>query len=160
VTDLCTAADVLARPTLIGVTLSDAKTASIPGYISEASLLVQGYLGHTYPDPPTDGSTNRDPVPDAARIVTARVVARALTATPVDPNFDRYASSMGPFTHTKSVAQDVLGGGVWLTRQDKMALDAIGGTYAKMTNVPMYDLRWCPPVPGPNWWLMTPAPGG
>jgi hypothetical protein len=159
VTDLCTAADVLARPTLIGVTLSDAKTASIPGYFSEASLLVQGYLGHTYPDPPTDGSTNPDPVPGAARIVTARVVARALTATPVDPNFDRYGSTMGPFTHTKSVAQDVLGGGVWLTRQDKLALDAIGGTYSRMTNVAVYDLRWCPPAP-PNWWLMTPAPGG
>ena len=101
-TDLCTSGDVLARPTLIGVTLRDAQTASIPGYISEASLLVQGYLGHTYPDPPTDGSTNPDPVPNAARIVCARVVARALTATPVDGNYDRYASAMGPFTHTKA----------------------------------------------------------
>jgi hypothetical protein len=152
VTDLCTAADVLARPTLIGVTLSDAKAASIPAYIEEASALVCGYLGHTF------AGTDDDPVPNAARIVTARVVARALTATPVDGNFDTYGSTMGPFAHTKHVAQDVLGGGVWLTRQDKLALDSIGGTYSKMTNVPLYDLRWCPPAP-PNWWLMTPASG-
>lgn len=149
--DLCTEADVMARPALAGLTLSTAQTASVDGYIDEASVLIEGYLGHTYAADET--------VPDAARIVCARVVARALTATPVDPNFDRYDSTMGPFTQQKHVAPDVLGGGVWLTRQDKMALDAIGGVYSRMTNVSLYPFDPCPTAP-PNWWLMTPAPGG
>jgi hypothetical protein len=138
-TDLCTPEDVLARPTLQDVTLSQTKQDQIPGYIEEASILVEGYLGHTYPDPPTDDTPNPDPVPAAAKIVTARMVARALTATPVEGNFDTYGSTMGPFAHTKHVAADVLGGGVWLTRQDKMALDSIGGIYSLQTNVAMYD---------------------
>lgn len=39
-TPLCTEADVLARPALVGVTLNEAQTASIPGYIEEASALI------------------------------------------------------------------------------------------------------------------------
>lgn len=102
-------------------------------------------------------------MPNAATIVCARVVARTLTSTPVEPNLDTYsrASAMGPFNHTdiRHVAQDVLGGGVWLTRQDKMALSSVGGTYSKMTNLPLYPFDPCPPAP-PNWWRMTPASGG
>lgn len=137
---LCTQADVLDRPALSAAgisTFTETQAAQVDGYIEEASVLVEGYLGHTYADPPTDGSPNPDPVPDAARLVAARVVARALTSTPVDPNFDSYSSAMGPFSHQKHVAQDVLGGGVWLTRQDKMALDAID-TNARISNISTY----------------------
>lgn len=115
----------MAQANITAANITDVQSAEITGYIEEASVLVEGYLNHTFDDPPTDGSPNADPVPDAARIVTSRVVARAMTSTPVDPNFDQYSSGMGPFTHSKHVAQDVLGGGVWLTHQDKMALDSI-----------------------------------
>lgn len=152
-TALCTEADLLARPALIRVTLSDAQTASIPGFSDEASVLIEGYIGHTF------AGTDDDPVPTAAVIVCARVVARALTATPVDPNFDAYGSTIGPFAHSKRVAPDVLGGGVWLTKQDKLALDSIGGAYSRMTNIALYDLGWCPPAP-PDWWEVTPASSG
>jgi hypothetical protein len=155
-TDLCTIDDVLDRPALIGVAITATMTAQIPGYIEEASALVCGYLGHQF------AGTDDDPIPNAARIVAARAVARALTATPVDGNCDSYTngSTMGPFAHTSTrhVASDVLGGGVWLTRQDKMALDSIGGTYSLQTNVALFDLPWsrCPPPAG-RWWLMLPA---
>jgi hypothetical protein len=154
VTLLCTSDDVMERPQILAAPTGTVDTASIPGYIEEASILVEGYLGHTYPDPPTDPDVvNPDPVPDAARVVAARAVARALIADaanngpggprPLDPNIDAYTSSrsMGGFSATKTehVAADVLGGGVWLTRQDKMALDSIGGAYSRQTNVPLYD---------------------
>jgi Phage protein Gp19/Gp15/Gp42 len=117
---------------------------------------VCGYLAHMYAADET--------VPNAVVIVTARVVARALTTSPTDPNVDSYASTraMGSFSasNTAHVAQDVLGGGVWLTRQDKMALDAIDGIGSQTAiNVPLYRLSWCPDAPD-GWWLMAPAPGG
>lgn len=129
-TALCTQTDVLARPAMhqANITvdnITDLQIANITGYIEEASILVEGYLNHTFDDAPEPPAINPDPVPDAARVVTARVVARAMTSAPVDPNFDQYSSGMGPFQHTKHVSQDVLGGGVWLTHQDKMALDSI-----------------------------------
>src|SRR4051812_40145806 len=130
--NLCTDADVQDRPTLQGVNLSATQLAQIPGYIGEASVLIEGYLGHTY--------TDDEDIPVAATIVCARVVARALTARPVDGNFDSYGSTMGPFSHTKHVAADVLGGGVWLTKQDKMALDSIGSAHSRTSNVALYDL--------------------
>jgi hypothetical protein len=107
------------------------------GWITEASTLIEGYLRHTY--------TADETVPDAARIVCARVVARALTTPVTTPNADRYDSTMGPFTASTQVTRDALGGGVWLTRQDKMALDSIPGE--GLTNRSM--------IP-----LMTPASGG
>lgn len=141
---LCTSDDVMDRPAVKAVPVDTIDADAIDGYIEEASILIEGYLGHTYPDPPTDIDVpNPDPVPDAARIVCARVVARALTAGRVEPNFDSYtnAAAMGgmSYTNTRHVAQDVLGGGVWLTRQDKMALDSIGGIYSKQSNVALYD---------------------
>lgn len=152
---LCTAQDVTARPQLAGVPLSAVQSAQLPGYIEEASTLVCGYLGHTY--------TADETVPEAARVVCARMVARALTTSPVDPNASEYsrASAMGSFsaTSTAHVAADVLGGGVWLTKQDKMALDSIGAiTRRTVVNLPMYATSWCPDAPD-RWWLMTPAPG-
>lgn len=144
-TTLCTPQDVLARPTLIGITITEDMTEQIPGYIDEASILIEGYLEHVYPPAPVDDSPSPDPVPDAARIVCARVVARALTTTNTDPNYDSYTHSrnMGGFgaSNTAHVAADVLGGGVWLTKQDKMALDAISGIgQNQATNVAMYDV--------------------
>lgn len=145
-TTLCTPEDVLARPTLIGITITEDMTEQIPGYIDEASILIEGYLEHVYPPAPLDETLpNPDPVPDAARIVCARVVARALTAAKTDPNYDSYTASrnMGGFgaSNTAHVAADVLGGGVWLTRQDKMALDAISGIgQHQATHVPMFDV--------------------
>jgi hypothetical protein len=136
---LCTADDVLARPELAGVALSATQTAQLPGYIDEASTLVCGYLGHAYT------GTSDDPVPNAARIVAARVVARALTSPRLDPNFDTYNSSMGPLAHTKHVAPDAIGGGVWLTRQDKLMLDSIS-TLPRFSNVALHAWPACQPI--------------
>ena len=136
-------------PLVDSLTFTGTQTAQIPGWITEASTLIEGYLRHTY--------TADETVPDAARIVCARVVARALTTPVTTPNADRYDSTMGPFTASTQMTRDALGGGVWLTRQDKMALDSIPG--GGLTNRSMIPLKPCPPAP-PNWWLMTPAPGG
>lgn len=143
---LCSSDDVLARPQMRGVS---ADAGTLNGYIEEASVLIEGYLGHPF----AIGET----VPNAAKLVCARMVARAITATPVDPNFESYGSSFGPMAHTKHVAQDVLGGGVWLTRQDKLILDGIT-TNAGMQSINLYALDPCPPPP-PNWWLLSPTPG-
>lgn len=139
-TDLCTPQDVLDRPQLQGLTLGTVREAQIPGYITEASILVQGYLEHNYPEPPDPPEVSPDPIPQAAMIVTARMVARALTSSQSDPSTDTHSSGMGPFTNSQHTAQDALGGGVWLTRQDKMALDSIEGISVNhQTNVAMYD---------------------
>lgn len=151
---MVTTAFVLLHPTLHGVTLPQAELDKIPGYIADASGLIEGYLQRTFPDPPP---TDTNPVPEPARIVCRRVVARALIAPEIDPRFDTYASTMGPLSHTKHVAADVLGGGVWLTRQDKLILDGIPATNDAM-NIPLFAFTPCPAAP-PNWWQMTPAAG-
>src|SRR4051812_14736980 len=124
---MVTTAFVLLHPTLQGVDLPQAERDKLPGYIADASVLIEGYLQLSWPDPPAN-PTDPSPIPGAAQIVCRRVVARALTATPIDPSFDTYASTIGPLSHTKHVTSDVLGGGVWLTRQDRLILDGIPGT--------------------------------
>lgn len=143
---LCTLDDVKARPQMVSLadSLDSADEEIIAGWIEEASVLVEGYLEHTYPDPPTDSTEpNPDPVPDAARIVTARVVARAYT-TPAGPatGQDSSNSTMGPFSKSAHITQDALGGGVWLTNQDKLALDSIPGR--GLTNMALYEPRRYP----------------
>lgn len=156
---MITATDVLLHPTLQGVQLPAPELAKIPGYIADASALIEGYLKRTFPDPPdTDNPQTVNLVPDAARLVCRRMVARVLTSAPIDANFDAYASTMGPMSHTKHVAQDVLGGGVWLTNQDKVILNGITSAGVGVVNIPLYAISSCPPAP-PNWWKMTPASG-
>ncbi len=152
------AAFVLQHPTLQGVTLPSSELAKIPGYIADASALIEGYLQRAYPDPPNNPQAV-NPVPEAARTVCRRTVARVLTSTPVDPSFDSYAATMGPMSHTKHVAADALGGGVWLTNQDKVILNSITTTALGVIHIPMYATSSCPPAP-PNWWNLTPASGG
>lgn len=151
---MVTTAFVLLHPTLAGVTPPSTELAKVPGYIADASMLIEGYLERTYPDPPVN-PTDPNPVPEPARIVCRRAVARALVTPDADPRFDSYASAMGSMSHTKHVGQDVMGGGVWLTRQDKMILDGIGNT-DRIVHVPMFVADPCPEAP-PNWWLMTPS---
>lgn len=133
---------VLLHPTLLNPAPPTIVIAEIPGYIEDASVLIEGYLETAYPDPPEDDTASDptvNPVPQPARIVCRRMVARALSTPEIDPRFDSYASAMGPLSHTKHVGQDVMGGGVWLTRQDKLILDGIPGTDSAV-HMAMYDL--------------------
>ncbi|MCV7010354.1 hypothetical protein [Mycobacterium gordonae] len=152
---MVTTAFVLLHPTLAGVSLPSAELAKVPGLIEDASVLIEGYLERSYPDPPAN-PTDPNPVPEPARIVCRRAVARAVVTPDADPRFDSYASAMGSMSHTKHVRQDVMGGGVWLTRQDKMILDGIGSA-DRIVHVSMQPERSCPPVPPGRWWEMRPA---
>lgn len=134
---------VLLHPTLTTPSPPTTEANKIPGYIEDASVLIEGYLETAFPDPPEDATAEDpsvNPVPQPARIVCRRMVARALTSPAIDSRFDSYASTMGPLSHTKHVGADVMGGGVWLTKQDKMILDGIPGTDSAV-HVAMFELE-------------------
>lgn len=125
---LCDPGDVatrLARP------LTAAETAAVSGLIEEATALVEGYLGR--------GWVDAFDVPTAVKVVTSRVVARALTGgSRFPPGASQVGSAMGPLTHTTTFAADVeTGQQVWLGKADKIALSP----YLRrgvVTNVPMF----------------------
>lgn len=139
--DLCTVADVTARPELVGRQVSDDDTAKIAGWITDASGLIEGYLQREFID--------TDPIPKQATVVCARMVARALTTRQAPPTIDSVNSSMGPFAASQHITQDALGGGVWLTRQDRLLLDGIMKE-PRMTNVAMYDAPTQRPIGSAN----------
>lgn len=141
-TPFCTSDDVKARPALAGVTLTGPQTTAMPGFIEDATLIVGGYLdtiGYVpvpHGDPPAFA--------DEVRVVTARLVARALTAPARPADLDTFNSSMGPMGHSAHVAADAIGGGAWLTKADKLILDSLVHRPG-LSNIAMYDVEPCRP---------------
>lgn len=120
--------DVEAR---LGRVLTTSETALLPGLLEEAGLLVEGYLGVHYGP--------GDDIPDAVRVVTSRVVARALTGPQNIPegvsastlqSLDYSATSnFGPEGRTS----------LWLSKQDKMMLRTLSSGFISLA---MRSERW------------------
>lgn len=105
--------------------LTDDEDGWVSNALEEASVLVIGYLGcdptvrDTTVDPPTET------VPDAARIVTARMVARLIeqqTAGAVPVGVSSYHTQTGPFGSTMQVQSGSNSGGPWVSAADKIML--------------------------------------
>lgn len=107
---LASRADVLARMGDRDLDqVDDSRTTAL---LEEASALVEGYLRRV-----------PEPVPDAVRLVVARMVTRALSrGEGIDAAADSFSQQAGPYSVTTHYASDSLGGGVWLSAQDKLAL--------------------------------------
>lgn len=159
--------------------LSDDETGWVPNALEEASVLVIGYLGcdptvrDTTVDPPTET------VPDAARIVTARMVARLIeqqTSGAVPVGVQSYSTTTGPFGNSVTAVAGSNSGGPWVSAADKIMLKPLrcdSNAYAVDT-APGAALIHSPEcsanfyVNAPYWWAYctcgaylagTPTPG-
>ena len=120
-------ADLAAR---LGRALSTDETAAMAGLITEASVLVVGYLRRDY--------TALADVPEAVRVVVSRMAARALTgASNIPAGAESYGATMATFGHTVKLGPDVVTGSVWLSRVDKTTL-APHVRRPSVMNFPMY----------------------
>ncbi|MGV7802845.1 hypothetical protein PJM44_04565 [Mycobacterium kansasii] len=104
---LASSADVEAR---LRRDLTDDEERWIDGVLEEASALVAAYCGGQVPDP----------VPDAVRIVTSRVAARARSGR--DDGAASVAEQADIFQRTVTLNADAANGGVYLTKADRMQL--------------------------------------
>lgn len=112
----------------LGRPLTDGEKARVQATLEEASVLIIGYLGcdPTVRDETTDPPT--ETVPDAARLVAARMVARLIeqqsangpTAAPVGSS--SYSTTTGPFGQTVHLQSGSNTGGPWLAAVDKTML--------------------------------------
>lgn len=124
---LASDADVEAR---LGRDLDTSETAAVAGLITEASVLVVGYLNRDW--------TALADVPDAVRVVVSRMVARALTGSSNIPaGTESFSSSLSVMSHTVKLGTDVAIGSPWLSKADKISLDP-HRAYRGLMNVPMY----------------------
>lgn len=97
-------------------TLTTGEVGDLPGVVTEASALVEGYLGVIYAD---DAE-----VPAAVVVTTSRVAARIFSTAPnaLPAGGDSRSQSMGPLSATVHYVADSTSGGPWLTKSDKMML--------------------------------------
>ena len=114
----------------LGRELDEAERLRADGLLEEAGVLVEEYLNQT-----------PDPVPDAVRVVTSRMVARVLQqkgagATALAPGQLSAQRGMGPFSQSVSFEPGSTSGGPWLEAKDKTSLrrHRLGGG---MTSVAM-----------------------
>lgn len=110
---LATETDVSAR---LGRPLDDAEAPAVEGLLEEASILVSEYCHRDF-----------DTVPDAVRVVTSRVVARALVARPqvggVDTSgMSQVALAATGYQFSGTYNPDSSSGGVWLSKADRRNL--------------------------------------
>lgn len=63
-----------------------------------------------------------DPVPDAVRIVTSRVAARALSSPAGTGGVESVSDQMAVWTQTRKYTSDSTNGGVYLTAADRRQL--------------------------------------
>ena len=69
--------------------------------------------------------------PDNAFIVLLRVMARGMNTAQIPSGVDRVSENAGDFSYSYSFNENALGGGLWLSKQDKLILGvAGGGSYA------------------------------
>lgn len=93
--------------------LTEGESSHIDDILEEASSLVTEYCrGREF-----------DPVPDAVRIVTSRIAARALTAPVGSGGVQSVTNQAGPqFSQTRVYTTDSASGGVYLTAVDRKQL--------------------------------------
>lgn len=113
--------------TALGRPLTDEEKQRARSSIEEASVLIIGYLGC---DPTIRDDSVQPPtetVPDAARLVAARMVARLIeqqgaSGPNVPVGASSYSTSTGPFGQTVQVHSGSNTGGPWLAAVDKVML--------------------------------------
>lgn len=111
----------------LGRDLTTEEEDRVEGLLDEASVLVSGWLG-----------TTPDPIPDAVRVVTSRVVARAITnGVAAEPGLESVQATMGVFQVNRGYSTDAASGGVWLTRTDKTVLRPFS-VRGRVGNVPTW----------------------
>lgn len=126
-TTLAADSDVEAR---LGRELAGAESAAVAGLLTEASVLVVGYLRRDW--------DALDDVPEAVRVVVSRMAARALTgASNIPAGTEQFGSSLSVMSHTVKLGADVVIGSPWLSRTDKVSL-APHVRRPNIVNMPMY----------------------
>lgn len=103
-----------------------ADSARIEALLEEASALVVGYLREV-----------PHPVPDAARLVTARMVVRVLEAPEQSYSVSSTQQTAGPFSQSVTYSNGASGGAPWLTASDKTML----AVYRKQLRHGVYSMR-------------------
>lgn len=108
---LAEVSDIEAR---LGRPLAVDELARAPGLLDEASALVEGYCGRTFPIPPAVV------VPSAVVVVVSKLAARGLSAAAdvADVSSNQYAA--GPFQWQQSFAGD--GSRMWIGSAEKLML--------------------------------------
>ena len=96
--------------------LTDDEKGAVDHLAVGAAALIRGHLGQPPPSDDQDAAA-------AVRYVTAQMIARALSrAGDADAGLATRTTTTGPFTVQQGYATDAQGGGVWLTRQDRIML--------------------------------------
>jgi len=110
---LATIPDVEER---LGRPLEDDELTRVEGLLREGSAQVEGWCNRSFDDP----------IPDAVRIVTSRMVARVLgvpdESTGFAPGVESAQLSAGSFQMTQRFNSDGVSGGPWLSKADRLAL--------------------------------------
>lgn len=87
--------------------------------LTETEALIRAYR----PGLPEDVSE----WPKAAEVVAMRVMSRSYNAGDVPVGASQQQVTAGSFSHSTSFSSDSTGGGVWLTKQDRILLRGRGG---------------------------------
>lgn len=107
--DLASSADVVAR---LGRPLTPDEETRAVGLIEEASIKISEYCG----------GREFSPVPDAVRIVTSRIVARAIIGSGNPVGISDTTMTAGVFGQTTRYTTDAGNGGVYLSAEDRRTL--------------------------------------
>jgi phage gp36-like protein len=97
--------------TRLGRDLTAVEITQVRALLSDASALVDGYLGESVP---------MDPVPTAVTAVVAKMVARALSPGSVPEGVTTQQQSAGPFQRTVTFAGE--GSSLWIGAVEKLML--------------------------------------
>src|SRR5690606_5757611 len=95
----------------LGRELTTAEQTSVDTLLDEATDLITGHLGCT-----------PDPVPDAVKRVTARMVARVFSQAQISVGASQVQETAGPFSRSTSYASGTSNGSPWLAAADKVTL--------------------------------------
>ena len=105
-------------------TLTAGEVTYLDGVNTEASALVEGYLGFEY-DP--DDAEVEIPLPVV--VTVSRVMARMYERSTASPaGVDSLSRGMGPLSATTHYVADATSGGAYLTNADKTTLDPYRGS--------------------------------
>lgn len=109
-------ADVPHVQVALGRELTSQEQTRAEGLLPEASDLVWAWLQ------PNPDWTDLSDVPPVVTRVTARMVARVITAGVESVNLSAQTTVVGPYQRQNTFNPDATSGGPWLTRVDKIAL--------------------------------------
>ena len=91
--------------------LTSDEASYIDEMLEEASVLVSEHCGRDF-----------DPVPDAVRLATSRIVARALIAPSGNEGTQAFTGQAGPYQQIRTLTRDASSGNVYLNSVDRRYL--------------------------------------